>query len=77
LEETKSPKSPISFHVHTEPGNVIPQESGTKAARKDQASDMKKATGILDRLIGTLRKLISVVTKIIVAKRSGNVPEHP
>jgi hypothetical protein len=77
LGETKSPKSPLSFHIHTEQGDVVPQEAGTKAARKERATAVSKAAGVLDRLLTTLRKMIAVVTRLIAGKRTGKVPGTP
>ena len=69
LAETKSPKNPISFHTHVEPGNLM---EGKTAAEKD--ADTKKAGEIRDRLIATLTRMIQSVGRIIMGRRSASKP---
>ena len=60
LAETKSAKKPISFHTHTEKGNLIPQKNTTKDEKKDLAEANKTGKTIRDRLIARLTKAIRV-----------------
>lgn len=69
LAETKDTKNPISFHTHTEQGNLIPQDTSTRAAVKERADALKKGTGIRDRLIATLTRMIQSVGRIIMGRR--------
>lgn len=70
LAETKSPKNPISFHTHTEKGNLIPQDTSTPDAVKAKSEAVTKGKGIRDRLITTLTRMIQSIGKIIMARRS-------
>lgn len=74
LAETKSPKNPISFHTHTEQGNIIPPDKSTPAAVKANADAITKGKGIRDRLITTLTRMIQSIGKIILARRSSGKP---
>jgi hypothetical protein len=69
LAETKSAKNPISFHVHTEGGQLIPQDTSTKEAVKKQKEAMSAAMGVRSTLIATLRRMIAGVAKVIVGRR--------
>ncbi len=70
LAETKSPRNPISFHTHTEQGNIIPPEKSTAAEVKANTAAEAKGKGIRDRLITTLTRMIQSIGKIILARRS-------
>ena len=78
LAETASPREPISFHTHTEPGNVIPQDTSTAEARAERRAALDTARDIRERLIRTLRRTIEVVGGIVLrrrrARRSGGSP---
>jgi len=69
LAETKSPKDPFSFHVHTEGGGLIPQDTSTKEAAKKQKEAMSAAMTVRGTLIATLRRMIAGVAKIIMGRR--------
>jgi acyl dehydratase len=60
LAEAKGANAPISFHVHTEQGNAATPRN--KAAKTT-------ASGVLTKLITTLRRLIAAVTTVIVDRR--------
>ena len=70
LAETKSPKDPISFHTHTEKGNLIPQDTSTKEAVKTRKEAVAKGKEIRDRLITTLTRVIQSVGRIIMGRRT-------
>jgi hypothetical protein len=74
LAETKSPKNPISFHTHTEKGNLIPSDKSTKAATKVRNEEIAKGKAIRDRLVATLTRIIQSVGKIIMGRRSTGKP---
>lgn len=74
LAETGSPKQPISFHTHTEAGNLIPQDTSTKEAREKRAEAIEKGKSIRDRLIATLTRIIQSVGKIIMGRRAASKP---
>ena len=69
LSETKSARDPFSFHVHTQGGGIIPQNTSTKEAKKKQKEATSAAMGVRGTLISTLRRMITGVAKIIVGRR--------
>jgi hypothetical protein len=74
LSQAKSPKDPISFHVHTQTGEEIPQDTSTKEVRKAQKQAIGRATGVKDRLIATLKRMITTVARIILDRRDSAQP---
>jgi hypothetical protein len=74
LSQAKSPKDPISFHVHTQTGEEIPQDTSAKEARKAQKQAIGRATGVKDRLIATLKRMITTVARIILDRRDSAQP---
>jgi pyrrolidone-carboxylate peptidase len=69
LRETKSEKEPFSFHVHTEKGGIIPEDTGTREKRTERKTALAEAMKVRERLITTLRRMIAGAAKIIAARR--------
>jgi hypothetical protein len=70
IAEMKSETKPISFHTHTEKGNLIPQDTSTAEATKKKKEAIKEDLKIRDRLIRTLTRMIQAVGKIVLGKRT-------
>jgi hypothetical protein len=70
IGEMKSSNPPISFHTHTEKGNLIPQDTSTKEATKAKKDAIKEGLKIRDRLVRTLTRMIQAVGNIILGKRA-------
>jgi hypothetical protein len=70
LGQKKLPQGPLSFHVHTQGANVIPQDTSTPVAKKTRESALAAAAGLLGRLVETLKRIIAATSKAILDRRS-------
>jgi hypothetical protein len=70
LKQKNLPQDPLSFHVHTQGGEQIPQETGTPEKQKARADALKAAGGLLSRLVETLKSVIAATAKVILDKRA-------
>ena len=70
LGRAESPRNPMSFHIHTEGGNLIPSDVSTRAARQVRQASLRDARGIRDRLVRTLRWVIASVGRIVLRRRA-------
>jgi hypothetical protein len=69
LGAARSPRDPISFHVHTQGGETIPQDSSTPQARKQQREAVGRASGVRSHLIETLRSIVRSTVRVILNRR--------
>jgi hypothetical protein len=58
-----------SFHVHTPEGAALPQDTGSRAARRIRARALNAARGVANTLIATLRRMIRAVAQRILVRR--------
>jgi pyrrolidone-carboxylate peptidase len=70
IKQQNLPQDPISFHVHTQGADPIPQDTSTPEARKDKADKSKAASGLLSRLVETLKRIIAATAKFILDRRA-------
>lgn len=65
----ESPRSLISFHVHTPRGEPIPQEVGNEQARRRRYRAIQAGRGVVRRLVTRLIEIIKAVARRVVARR--------
>lgn len=58
-----------SFHVHTPGGGAIPQDTGSRAARRTRTRALGAARDIVNTLVATLRRMIRAVAQRVLARR--------
>ena len=61
--------SATSFHVHTPEGSAIPQDTGSRAARRTRTRALNAARGVVNTLIATLRRMIRAVAQRVLVRR--------
>jgi hypothetical protein len=69
LKQKGLPQDPLSFHVHTQGAAPVPQDQGTPASKAARTDALKAAGGLLGRLVGTLKRIISATAKVILDRR--------
>jgi hypothetical protein len=68
LEQSGS--SAVSFHVHTQRGGLIPEETDTPSRRRERNHALAAARRLLTRLIATLDQIIKSVARIVSERRN-------
>ncbi|MGH8899287.1 MAG: hypothetical protein ACRDZ4_20225 [Egibacteraceae bacterium] len=59
----------VSFHVHTPSGTRLPQDTSTPEARRVRAEAVRDATGLRDRVVETLRRVVAATCASILGSR--------
>ena len=74
LQQSKPAQDPLSFHVHHEQVGPIPQDTSTPEAAQQRKDELKKAGGVLNRLIETLKRIVAATAGVILDRRKKAKP---
>ncbi len=70
LARSGGARDPMSFHVHTEQGNIIPSDVSTKQKRAEREKALREAGDIKGRLVATLKWIIASVGRVVLKRRA-------